>query len=947
VLVGRDPELGLVRSAVASPPSLVVVEGEAGIGKSRLMRELVASDLGGARVLTGHCQHLHEPFPLGPVLDAVHHYAGQVDARGLSPVAGALAPLVPEIADRLPPAPPPLADQRDARHRVLRATTELITHLSPAVLILEDLHWADSGTFDFLTYLAAHQPPTLTIIVTTRTEAGPLPIGEAFTRAPTGPALSIRLEPLDLAGVSELAQSILGVEVPSETATALFKTTAGIPFVVEEVLRTLLGRLSPADIPSHPDALAALSVSTALRDVVMQRLLALDPRAREILEAAAVADLMVDPALIAHVVGTDVRDVAVALAAGVALGLLQDHDGRSHFRHVLAQQIVYESIQPPTRRWLHLRTAQCLEHGAGHPPSARIAHHYRRAGRTDDFVRHAEAAADQAVALGDDAAGAGMLLEALEATELTFDTRLRLATALGRAAVDGLAQSEAVPILTRLLTTDDLTPPVRGELRFALGRLKRQQGLARSGYEDIELAVPDLGTKPDLRARALAVLAAPETVVGRSVEEHIMRCEEAERIARHAGSPDVRLAVRIVRASLWLELGRPDAWRLIDGMRHDDVLRAHPREHARACLNWAQGALHLGHVRRADELAAEGRRVAGQAEYPRVNDVCELVVAFADHAAGRWDGLAVRARDLAQRTSGFGAASLDGRLLHGLMLAASGSATDAGRHLRDLITDCERVGAVWPLIRARTTLAQLLLSLDDAASSMEMAASAVAEARRKGIWVWAADAVLCVVDASYRIGRLDEVTAMVEELDARLVGVDAPLATSASGACRAIIAQARGDEARADALMSSALQVVGGAGMSYVEAQARERLGRARCSRGAKDGPALLEQALHTYGALSANRDVARVTRTMRGFGIPVPYPWRGGRRSHGQDLSRREREVARLAAVGRTNREIAADLFLSPRTVESHVSNALRKLGLTSRAELRAHTGVAGPDTA
>jgi DNA-binding NarL/FixJ family response regulator len=147
--------------------------------------------------------------------------------------------------------------------------------------------------------------------------------------------------------------------------------------------------------------------------------------------------------------------------------------------------------------------------------------------------------------------------------------------------------------------------------------------------------------------------------------------------------------------------------------------------------------------------------------------------------------------------------------------------------------------------------------------------------------------------------------------------------------------------------MSSALQVVGGAGMSYVEAQARERLGRARCSRGVKDGPALLEQALHTYGALSANRDVARVTRTMRGFGIPVPYPWRGGRRSHGQGLSRREREVARLAAVGRTNREIAADLFLSPRTVESHVSNALRKLGLTSRAELRAHTGVAGPDTA
>ena len=87
---------------------------------------------------------------------------------------------------------------------------------------------------------------------------------------------------------------------------------------------------------------------------------------------------------------------------------------------------------------------------------------------------------------------------------------------------------------------------------------------------------------------------------------------------------------------------------------------------------------------------------------------------------------------------------------------------------------------------------------------------------------------------------------------------------------------------------------------------------------------------------MGADRDIARICRIMRQNGVPIPYPWRGGRPSHGQTLSSREREVALLAAAGKTNQEIATELFLSRRTVESHVSNALRKLGLLSRKELR-----------
>lgn len=945
VLVGREAELGLVSSAAGRAPSLVVIDGEAGIGKSRLVRELLnGTDVGGVRVLVGHCEHLQEPFPLGPLLDAFRHQADHIAGR-LSPVAGALAPLVPEIADRLPPAPPVLDDQRAARHRVFRAAVELIDHLSPAVLVLEDVHWADAGTFDFLTFLVAHQPRDLSIIVTARSETGPLPISEAFARAPAGPPLSITLEPLDKVQVAELAENILQAEIPAAMAATLYDKTGGIPFVVEEVLRTLLEAMPVSEIAWHPGALNDIAVPTALRDVMLQRLGALDACSREILGVAAVVDATVDHDVLAEVSDYRPGDVAVALAEAHDAGLLQELDGQSRFRHVLAQQIVYEAVPAPSRRWLHRRAAELIERRGEPRPFARIAHHYQRAGVTTDFVHYAEQAADQATSHGDDATAARFLLQAMGVPDLSLDDRLRLAAKLGRAAVDGLAHSEAVPILERLLLTEGLPAHVRGELRFALGRLLRQQGMAQAGYREIERAVPDLEEQPALLAKALAVLAAPETTVGRHIRDHAARCDQAEEAARRSGSADVELAVRIARASLLLEQGDPNGWKLIDEMRADGALTANPREHARAYVNWAQGALHVGHVRRADELLAEGRRIAAQAEYLRISEVIDLVAAATDRAAGRWDGLAERIRDLAFQPSMFAAASLDDQLLHGMMLAASGSADEAVRYLEELIAASERVGAVWPLIPARTVLARLLLTVDDTSGAVAQANAALQHVREKGNWVWGAETVLCLVDAYVAQGHGHLTEEIVGELAVNVAAVDAPLAQAALRTCQAIAARETGDAAAADPLQATACEILHGAGLKYEEARASERLGGWRCDASVAGGAEMLERALRIYGDLRAKRDIARVCRTMRGYGVPVPYPWRGGRRSHGLELSSREREVADLAASGRTNREIAADLYLSPRTVESHISNALRKLGCQSRAELSVHPALTDPE--
>ncbi|MEU8147036.1 AAA family ATPase [Nonomuraea sp. NPDC048901] len=941
VLVGRQAELAILRTVITAPPSLALIEGEAGIGKSRLVSELLATPgLAGIRRLVGQCEQLQEPLPLSPLLDAFRLAGAELArSRPVNPVIGALAPLLPEIAEHLPPPLPPLPDQRAERHRVFRAAVALLDHLSPLVLILEDVHWADSGTHDFLAFLAAHQPRHLSVILTVRTEAGLLPIREAFARAPSGPARSVSLTPLSRPEVAELARSILMAELPPTFAALLYEKTGGIPFVVEEVLRTLLERLPASEIPGRSDVLAELAVPTVLRDVVLRRLSSLDDAAQEILGAAAVIGMTPDDRVLAEVTERGPAQIARALGQAQAVGLLHEEDGRCRFRHALARQIVYESVAVSGRRWLHLRTARALESVAGPRPVARLAHHFRLAGRTTEFVGNAEAAADTALSHGNDATAARFLLQALEIGELPRELRVRLAVKLGRVAVDGLAHTQAVPILERLLATEPLPAPLRGELRFALGRLLRQQGEARAGYLQIEGAIDDLAERPALLGRALAVLAVPETVVNRHVSEHTARCEQAEEASRRSGDRDVDIAVRIARASLLLEQGDPGSWRLIDDLLRDDGLRSAPKEHARACLNWAQGALHIGRLERAQGLLAEGRQAADQAEYLRVADVVELVTAAVDRAAGRWEGLEHRLRPLEGASATFAAGSLDSRLMRGALLAARGPAEEAVTGLGEVIAIAERVGAVWPLISARMTLSRLLLTLDDAVGAVEQATAGLDQVRAKGNWVWGAETVLCLVDALDTLGKAGEAAALVDELSAAIDGADAPIAQAAALSARAVIARFRADQLTAERLIDAARTTLREAGLRYEEALAGERLGRWRCERGAADGGDLLESALRRYGAMGADRDIARICRIMRQNGVPIPYPWRGGRPSHGQTLSSREREVALLAAAGKTNQEIATELFLSRRTVESHVSSSLRKLGLLSRKELRGLT--------
>ncbi|MGI5470884.1 helix-turn-helix transcriptional regulator [Streptomyces sp. CA-132043] len=187
------------------------------------------------------------------------------------------------------------------------------------------------------------------------------------------------------------------------------------------------------------------------------------------------------------------------------------------------------------------------------------------------------------------------------------------------------------------------------------------------------------------------------------------------------------------------------------------------------------------------------------------------------------------------------------------------------------------------------------------------------------------------VIALVRSGRGGEAAALGEEFAGAAAGIDAPLAEAAAEVCRGVVACARERYGEAVAAFGRARDGYAALPRPYSAARAAEAAARCRLAAGDRGAAGAVAELADVFAGLGATRDAARCRRVLRGNGVVTPS--RRGRRGYGDELSPREREVARLVALGHTNREIADVLFLSPRTVEQHVAKVLRKLGVTSRA--------------
>ncbi|MFF4988354.1 ATP-binding protein [Streptosporangium saharense] len=941
LLVGRDAELRGLLLAVTRPPAVVMVEGEAGIGKSRLVSTAVNRLRRSRRtVLTGRCRQGRTPFPYGPVLDALRQAAGALPARErLSPVIGALSGHLPELAGDLPIAPPALGDPRAERHRLFRAAHALLSALAPAVLVVEDLHWADEGTRDLLRFLSDPMPTGLALVLTYRRHELPvagLPLGHALRRSPGTSGGVVALGPLTAEGVRELARALLGrEEVSPAFAAKLLERTAGIPLVVEEVLDTL--RATPGEDPEgedgEVDALDRLPVPPFLREVTADLLAGLSPAGLAVTHAAAVLHVPAEETLLAEVCARPEPDVARGLREALAAGVLREHDdGRYGFRHAPARQAAYETIPGPDRRAAHTRALTALAQAVP-TPFAELSFHARHAGDLDAWQRYGSAAADRAAELGDIPGAIEALGGMLADPRLPRTGRSDLMLRFSGLAIGGVSHGRVTRLLRRLLADPQLPRSVRGEVRLNLGVLTcNQAGAAAAGRQEVLSALTDLDDQPVPLARGLALLAVPYWG-DEPLARHLEWMDQADRLAKSCGSPELMATVQVNKVTLAMSVGDPGAFALAEELPGPGAPTVMRRQTARAYANLCDAATSLGRYADAERFAREGTRIAEETGAPYPSYLVEVTSVRLDWLTGRWEGLRERALAIVERTSEAPLIAVDARLVLGLLALATGEWEEAREHLYATGLRDPDSGFQPLLATASAGLIDLYLAREALDTALTEVEEAVSRLRRKGVWVWGDRLVPSAVTALLSAGRREDASALTADFAAGVEDRDSPAARVALLLSRGALAHAEGGYGTAVDLLSRARAVLEAMPQPYGVARAMEEEARSLIALG--DRPAAtrtLTDAAGRFTELGAAHDAARCRRTLRTIGAGVLLP-RGRRRQNA--LSQRESEVARLVALGRTNGEIAEVLFLSPRTVETHVAKVLRKLGVRSRTEV------------
>ncbi|SDJ26829.1 regulatory protein, luxR family [Lentzea albidocapillata subsp. violacea] len=929
IFVGRAAELAELARVAMRPPALALVEGEAGVGKTRLVRELVRRpELVGRTILVGCCQPMREPFPYGPVVDLLRDTAPLLTrvAGSLSPIVGALRPLLPELAPLLPPEPPK-GDAATERHRVFRAVRELLAAYGPAVLVIDDLHWADEGTQDLLRFLMTPPTENLALVATCRRDvygAGAWSVLEPAHRLLSGDQTALlRLRPLEPADVGVLAAGLLGTRtVGADFATSLHHRTAGIPFVIEEVLREF------REIGAEPRSrtLDLVDIPVLLRDTMAERLRRLGPAVAAVVHAAAVLDTPATEDDLAAVSALPTNRVARAVTDALAGAVLFEvGTGRYALRHPLARQAVDVSIPSPQRRKLHARAAELLSARSDRVP-VRLAHHYRQAGDLPNWVSRTVAAADHATEIGDTALALQVLETALADEALPTRSARTLAVRLSRAAVTGIAQVSTVERLQALLLDGLLTGTARGEVRINLGRLlMNQTGRIEEGQSELEMAVLDLADRPALAARGAAALTLP-TFGWRPVPHQFDWLEKATRLAAAAPrDEELSMVVRANHLALLAGVGDRSLQPLLSQLPRTSRSPRTRRQLARAFNNVGDALAWTGHYTQARELLQVSDTLMSDNDVPYLSTLRTGTRLRIDALTGTWATLETDAAQLIEQAGEMPSLAMDAFLALAWTALARGDRDAAGWHLDGAQASAPET----PPLQLAVSAARVALALarNDVAAAAVGADRALNRVRAKENWVWAADLVPHAVRAFTRAGRSADAHRLADEYTQGVAGTDAPLAAAAVVLVKALVAK---DSSEALDGYRNAAAAYTALPQPHTAATIHEAAASVAVTLGDPTSAlAHFTAAATGYTELGCIRDANRCRRASRRFRPARPR----GRKGYGGELSPREREVVELVAAGRTNRQIADELFLSPRTVEHHVSRAMHKLNVGSRA--------------
>ena len=414
VLVGRQEELSQLEDALLSANRgdgrFVLLGGEAGIGKTRLATELTrrAHKLG-CDTLWGSCSEAELALPYLPFVEAVGKHLAEQDPvalrTALGPTAGELAQLFPQLADGPPKAPE--GDPAQAKLRLFESVVtllELWAQNRGLLLVLDDVHWADSSTRELLDYAARRLAQSRVMLLATY-RSDELDRRHPLTRTVqiwrrSGLAEAVAVPSMTPANLTEMIAAILNAEeVNEELASLVGERAEGNPFVLEEMLREAIdrGEIVRTDAGWRRGSVDTLRMPETVREAVLLRLGRLDPEWIDVLRAAAVLGRSFDYALLLEVAEADEASVLASLEAAVAQQLLEeDGEGgqRYTWRHALTQEAIAGDTVVPKRQRIHSRAADALVRSDG--SALAVARHLLGAGRTEEAVDACLRAADEA-----------------------------------------------------------------------------------------------------------------------------------------------------------------------------------------------------------------------------------------------------------------------------------------------------------------------------------------------------------------------------------------------------------------------------------------------------------------------------------------------------------------------------------------------------------------------
>jgi DNA-binding CsgD family transcriptional regulator len=953
-LVGRKEELAVLQAALddlveRSTLQLVEISGEAGIGKTRLLDELCElAERRGGLVRRGRAAEFEQSVPFAPVVDAMDAYLETLDSRRLKLPEGELRDELGAIFPSLRTERSPVGGVHDERYRAYRAVRELLERLAasrPLVIALDDFHWADDASGELIAALL-QRPPSAAVMLALAARSGkalPEPLGASLGALERrGGGYRLRLGPLS----QQEAGEMLGGLLEPDRHPWVYETGGGNPFYMEQLARTDGARSTAADgVFEFPD----LELPPAITAALAEEIGGLPGPCRELLQAAAVAGERFEPDLVADIAGVDEPAVLDALDELLDRQLVRPTEvpRRFAFRHPLVWRAVYQAAKGGWRLQAHRAAAEALaDRGAS---AAERAHHIEQAAPRGDLEAVAALRdAGRAIAHRTPATAAHWFRGALrllpEEPAHDEDRRrllVELASAL-RGSGDLGGCREALRDALDLLPPDDSS--VRARLEAACATVEAWLGRAEDARRRLLRARAAMQPERSPEVVMLDVRLALDALNGLEFDRGADVADGALEAARELGNPAL-----VAEAASALSLAHGLAGRVEPAREHHDeavaALEGLPdpalaeRLEIFFYLAWAEN--YIEEPEQAIATAERGLVLSRTTGQGHLLVPLMLARALPNDFLGR---LAESVRTTEEALAAARTSPNPQYLFWALWECA---------YSHVLVGDVERALALCEeSVEVSRGLAPNFLSWSQPGSTygwalslagqpdrgMEMSLEALGgpEAPRisayERVLAWQQSAEVLLL-----LGRLDEAETYVirAESQAEQLGLPGCHALAAESRAALLLAQGRPHDARVVA--ARAREPVVARGLRLEAANLRRLEGLALAAlEDRRAAVAALKEAERDFDSVPANGARDAVRRELRKLGAVVAPRGRVASGDAGlESLSKREREIAELVTDRRTNKEIAAALYLSEKTVETHLRNIFRKLSASSRVQV------------